>query len=65
MKSWDRTHVPKPWSRVVVAIGAPLRVARDADDAGLETARLALEQALRDAEAAGAAALAPQSEPKE
>ncbi len=58
MKSWDRTHIPKPGSRVVVAIGAPMRVARETDDHGLETARLALEQALREAEGACAAALA-------
>ena len=58
MKSWDRTHIPKPGSRVVVAIGAPMRVARETDDHGLETARMALEQALREAEAACAAALA-------
>ena len=57
MKSWDRTHIPKPGSRVVVAIGAPMRVARETDDHGLETARLALEQALGEAEAACAAAL--------
>jgi lysophospholipid acyltransferase (LPLAT)-like uncharacterized protein len=58
MRSWDRTHIPKPGSRVVVAIGAPMRVARETDDHGLETARMALEQALREAEAACAAALA-------
>lgn len=58
MRSWDQTHIPKPGARVVVALGAPMRVARDADEAGLEAARLALEQGLRDAEAACAAALA-------
>lgn len=51
MRSWDRTHVPKPWSRVVVAIGAPLRVRRETDESGLEQARLAVEQSLRAAEA--------------
>jgi lysophospholipid acyltransferase (LPLAT)-like uncharacterized protein len=57
MKSWDRTHIPKPGARVVAAIGAPMRVARDTDEAGLETARVALEQALGDAERTCAAAL--------
>ena len=57
MQSWDRTQIPKPGSRVVVAIGAPMRVARETSEPGLETARLALEQALREAEAACAAAL--------
>lgn len=58
MKSWDRTHIPKPGARVVVAIGAPMRVARETDEAGLETARVALEQALGDAGRTCAAALA-------
>jgi lysophospholipid acyltransferase (LPLAT)-like uncharacterized protein len=65
MKSWDRTHIPKPGSRVVVAIGAPMRVARETDEAGLETARVALEQALGKAEAACAAALARPSGTRE
>jgi len=58
MKSWDQTQVPKPGARVVVAIGPPMRVPRDSDEAGLDTARLALEQALRHAETACAQALA-------
>ncbi len=61
MKSWDQTQVPKPGARVVVAIGEPMRVPRDADEAGLETARLALEQALRHAETVCARALAGQA----
>jgi lysophospholipid acyltransferase (LPLAT)-like uncharacterized protein len=58
LRSWDQTHVPRPWSRVVVAIGAPMRVPRDADAGGLEQSRLAVEQGLRGAEAACLAALA-------
>jgi len=58
MKSWDQTQVPKPGARVVVAIGPPMRVPRDSDEAGLATARLALEQALRHTETACAQALA-------
>lgn len=56
--SWDRTHIPKPWSRVVLTIGAPMHVARDADDGALERARLDVEARLRDCEAATAAELA-------
>lgn len=65
MKSWDRTHIPKPGSRVVVAIGAPMRVARDTDEAGLESARVALERALGEAEATCAATLARPARTKE
>jgi len=45
MKSWDRTQVPKPFSRVAVAIGAPI-VVGNTDDALIETGRLELEAAL-------------------
>lgn len=41
--SWDRTQVPKPWSRVAIAIGSPLEVPEDADDAAIEAARVELE----------------------
>lgn len=58
LRSWDRTHIPKPWSQVVVAIGEPMRVPRDTDEQGLERARVRLEDALRRVEATGAAALA-------
>jgi lysophospholipid acyltransferase (LPLAT)-like uncharacterized protein len=44
--SWDRAQVPKPWSRVAVAIGAPLDVAPGADEAGIECARQVLERRL-------------------
>jgi lysophospholipid acyltransferase (LPLAT)-like uncharacterized protein len=51
MGSWDRTQVPKPWTRVVMAIEAPIAVARDADADGLERARRQVEDGLRTAEA--------------
>jgi lysophospholipid acyltransferase (LPLAT)-like uncharacterized protein len=44
--SWDGAQVPKPWSRVAIAIGAPLEVTGDADEAGIERARVELEQRL-------------------
>jgi lysophospholipid acyltransferase (LPLAT)-like uncharacterized protein len=47
MSSWDRTHIPKPWSRVVTAIGTPILVPRDNNADGLERARVQVESALR------------------
>lgn len=44
--SWDRTQIPKPFSRVALAIGEPFEVPAEADDAALEIARLALEERL-------------------
>ena len=46
-RSWDRTQVPKPFTRVAVAVGPPFLVAPDVDDAGLEQRRLDLEAELR------------------
>jgi lysophospholipid acyltransferase (LPLAT)-like uncharacterized protein len=45
MSSWDRGQVPKPWSTVAVAIGAPIDVRSTGDDV-VETARTELERAL-------------------
>ena len=44
--SWDRTQIPKPFSRMALVIGEPLYVPRGADDEALERHRVALEQAL-------------------
>jgi lysophospholipid acyltransferase (LPLAT)-like uncharacterized protein len=46
-KSWDRTQVPKPFTTVALAIGAPIEVPGDADEAGIEEHRRALERALQ------------------
>lgn len=46
MRSWDRMQIPKPWSRVAIAIGPPLDVAAEADADLIERARLELEQRL-------------------
>ena len=51
MNSWDRTQVPKPFSRVALAIGAPLHVAGTAKDT-IDAARIDLERALGVLEAA-------------
>jgi lysophospholipid acyltransferase (LPLAT)-like uncharacterized protein len=45
MNSWDRTQMPKPFSRVGVAIGAPIVVA-DSSDTAIESTRVTLEAAL-------------------
>ena len=50
INSWDRTQVPKPFSTVAIAIGEPFTVAADADDAGIERARVDLEQRLQQLE---------------
>lgn len=45
-RSWDRTQVPRPFSRVAVAIGEPLDVPAGATETRLEASRSALEQTL-------------------
>jgi lysophospholipid acyltransferase (LPLAT)-like uncharacterized protein len=44
--SWDRTQVPRPWSRVAIAIGEPLYVSDDADETAIEEKRAELERRL-------------------
>ena len=46
MKSWDRTQIPKPFTTIAIAIGEPLYVPRDTDEAALETWRQKLQQSL-------------------
>ncbi|MPY86613.1 MAG: DUF374 domain-containing protein [Luteitalea sp.] len=43
MRSWDHTQVPRPFSEVAIAIGAPFHVAADTDDEALEARRGDLE----------------------
>lgn len=45
-QSWDRFLLPLPFGRGVLLIGAPIRVARDADEAALERARAEVEERL-------------------
>lgn len=45
-RSWDRTILPKPFARIVLAYGEPLSVPAEAGGAAIETARLELEQRL-------------------
>ena len=46
LKSWDRTQIPKPFTRVALAIREPIYVSRDAGEAALNEARTALEASL-------------------
>ena len=46
LRSWDSAQVPRPFSKVAFVVGEPLWVDRDADEAGLEKARLELEARL-------------------
>jgi lysophospholipid acyltransferase (LPLAT)-like uncharacterized protein len=45
-RSWDRTVLAKPFSRIVMAFGPPIWIAKDVSAAQLEAARLHLEQSL-------------------
>lgn len=60
LKSWDRTQVPRPFTTVVLAIGEPILVPRDADEAGLDRLRRRLEAALASCEARCQALAQPQ-----
>ena len=51
MRSWDRTQVPKPFSTVAIAIGAPIEVPSTVPDEQLESVRLELEARLEALEA--------------
>jgi hypothetical protein len=46
LKSWDRAQIPKPFTTVAMAIGEPLYVPRDADEAALEAWRHKLQLSL-------------------
>ncbi len=46
LKSWDRLVIPKPFARVALTLGQPIYVARDCDEAALETKRREVEQAM-------------------
>jgi lysophospholipid acyltransferase (LPLAT)-like uncharacterized protein len=44
--SWDRTQIPRPFSLMSLAVGAPVDGARDADKAAIERTRRELEHVL-------------------
>jgi lysophospholipid acyltransferase (LPLAT)-like uncharacterized protein len=45
-RSWDRTQIPRPFTTVSLAIGAPIEVPPEAHAHVLETKRVELEEAL-------------------
>lgn len=47
LRSWDRFQLPWPFTHGVIHVGVPITVPPGLDDAGLETWRLHLEEALR------------------
>jgi lysophospholipid acyltransferase (LPLAT)-like uncharacterized protein len=55
--SWDRTQIPKPWSKVAIAIGEPIKIAADSDEGAIEEGRRALEARLQTLEARAASML--------
>jgi len=59
LRSWDRTQIPKPYARVALAMGEPLDVPRDTDDAGIESARRSLETRLHALEERARILIAP------
>jgi len=46
LRSWDRTQIPKPFSLMALAIGAPIFVPAGADDGAMEQKRQELERVL-------------------
>jgi lysophospholipid acyltransferase (LPLAT)-like uncharacterized protein len=46
LPSWDRTQIPKPFTRVALVVGAPIEVETAASDGMLESRRREVEQAL-------------------
>jgi lysophospholipid acyltransferase (LPLAT)-like uncharacterized protein len=46
LNSWDRTQIPLPFSTVALAVGKPIEVAADANEAGIDAKRVEVEEAL-------------------
>jgi lysophospholipid acyltransferase (LPLAT)-like uncharacterized protein len=57
LSSWDRTQIPRPFSTVALAVGKPIDVAAEANEAGLEAKRAEVEAALYALEERAAALL--------
>ena len=47
LRSWDRTQIPKPFSRVALVVGEPFTVAASASDSDLERCRVEVERRLK------------------
>ena len=48
LRSWDRASIALPFGRGAMAVGKPILVPRDADEATLEQARIAVEDGLNE-----------------
>ncbi len=48
LNSWDRTLIPKPFSRIFVRWGTPFYVPEHLDDAGFENTRKQIEQHMKE-----------------
>src|SRR5947208_10326729 len=46
LNSWDRTQIPRPYATVALAVGTPIDVPSDADEAMQDARRRELETAL-------------------
>jgi lysophospholipid acyltransferase (LPLAT)-like uncharacterized protein len=46
LTSWDRTQIPKPFATAAIVLGEPIEVPSDADETGIEQARLLLQERL-------------------
>ena len=46
LKSWDRTQIPRPFSTVALAVGKPIDVAAEVNEASIEAKRTEVEGAL-------------------
>jgi lysophospholipid acyltransferase (LPLAT)-like uncharacterized protein len=53
LRSWDRFTIPKPWAHVAVSFCEPVRVAREAGDADMESATTLVRERMLDAERDG------------
>lgn len=47
-KTWDRLHIPKPFSRLTIHVGQPIRVAAKLGENDFESCRKNVEDVLRD-----------------
>lgn len=65
LRTWDRFVVPVPFTRIVVAAGAPVDVPRDCDDAGVEAIQRRMEREIEAAYRVAAAAVKRGRSPRE
>ncbi len=48
LKTWDNLIIPKPFARIVVAIGDPVYAAKEPDEAGIERLQHSMEDQLNE-----------------